>query len=185
MILGRFYKGITVKWCISTENPQFFNGTYSDSEFCFAIRKEPVGDRFDKLAFQFEGKYDDLTIWDTQDNDNTFDDDDVIEKVEEIFKSSELSRDGATEKMITNVLNNVESEESQQWLRANVLDHVSYVHDGGSNLRYAKSIDEFDGSMFAENGNVDWDEIKEIFKGDDEIFTRSVIENENIDWLAD
>lgn len=102
-----------------------------------------------------------------------------------MFKSSELSRDGATEKMITNVLNNVESEESQQWLRANVLDHVSYVRDGGSNLLYAKSIDEFDGSMFAENGNVDWDEIKEIFKGDDEIFTRSVIENENIEDLDD
>lgn len=185
MILGRFYKGITVKWCISTENPQFFNGTYGDSEFCFAIRREPIGDRFDKLAFQFEGKYDDLTIWDTQDNDNTFDDEEVIDKVEDMFKSSELSRDGATEKMITNVLNNVESEESQQWLRANVLDHVSYVRDGGSNLLYAKSIDEFDGSMFAENGNVDWDEIKEIFKGDDEIFTRSVIENENIEDLDD
>jgi hypothetical protein len=39
--LGRFYKNISAKWCISTDNPDYFYNTYSDSEFIFLIHQDP------------------------------------------------------------------------------------------------------------------------------------------------
>lgn len=80
--LGRFYKNASTSWCISTDEPKYFNGQYSDSEFMFLIREDPKScpdEDLAKLALQVSKEYDgsdenDYKLWNSSDYDISRDD---------------------------------------------------------------------------------------------------------------
>ena len=75
--LGRFYKNVSTSWCISTDEPRYFNDQYSDSEFMFLIHEDPENcpDKdLAKLALQVSKEYDDsdendYKLWNASDYD--------------------------------------------------------------------------------------------------------------------
>lgn len=80
--MGRFYKNLSTKWCISTDESEYFEEHYGSSHFYFAIRKEFLKNNFDKIAIQitlpkdidpeyaeeFDGR--ELVFWDISDQDH-------------------------------------------------------------------------------------------------------------------
>lgn len=67
--LGRFYKNLSTKWCICTDNPDFFNQKYAKFKFVFLISDDrSLGDK-QKLALQIDDKFLLEGIWDIKDND--------------------------------------------------------------------------------------------------------------------
>lgn len=84
--LGRFYKGFSTKWCISTSNGEYYwNNDHKNDTFYFLIRKNPIGDQFDKLAFEYK-KDGTIKIWDIKNRKNTFIDQDVINYMKNNYK---------------------------------------------------------------------------------------------------
>jgi hypothetical protein len=76
--IGRFYKGKSAKWCICTDNGDYYwNNYHKNDTFYFLIRKNPKNDEFDKLAFEFKAN-DEVKIWDLNNRKNTFDNQKVI-----------------------------------------------------------------------------------------------------------
>lgn len=69
--LGRFYAGRSASWCISTENPYYFNDMYGSSEFMFLIWTDDVekcpDEAWTKLAMQNHGN-DQYELWDINDH---------------------------------------------------------------------------------------------------------------------
>lgn len=67
------YKGKSAEWCISTENPEYFNRDYADREFLFMICTEDEAELpgFEKLAIEMlrngAGKITVNEIWDIED----------------------------------------------------------------------------------------------------------------------
>lgn len=53
-VLGRFYKGKSTAWCISTDNQSYFKKYYDERniDFLFLIKAEPVGNDLDKVALE-------------------------------------------------------------------------------------------------------------------------------------
>ena len=87
-ILGRYYKGISAKWCVASDDPDFWFDNHADDEFMLLIREHPKHDEFDKIALQMEhhGRYyseDSIIPWDLENNDRTFDRD-AIDNSEEL-----------------------------------------------------------------------------------------------------
>ena len=96
-LLGRDYKRRWAKWCISSDDPEFWFENYDRAEFVFLIREEPQNDEFDKVAIEFEdgGHYfnvDQITTWDLNNNDNTYMNDDMIRYAWELFIDSGLKK---------------------------------------------------------------------------------------------
>jgi hypothetical protein len=84
--LGRFYKGISAKWCICTNNADYYwNNDHKNDTFYFLIRKELKNDEFDKLAFEYKAN-DEIKIWDINNRKNTFKDHEIISYMKENFK---------------------------------------------------------------------------------------------------
>lgn len=84
--LGRFYKGRSAKWCICTDNSDYYwNNDHKNDTFYFLIRKEMKYDDFDKLAFEFKANGD-IKIWDINNRKNTYTDQQVISYIKENFK---------------------------------------------------------------------------------------------------
>lgn len=71
--LGRFYKSVSAKWCISTNNFDYFNNQYKDSEFIFLISDDKSLKNYQKIALQLTEHKDLEGVWDVDDND-IFDD---------------------------------------------------------------------------------------------------------------
>ena len=68
--LGRFYKGISAKWCICTDNADYYwNNDHKNDTFYFLIKKEPEYNQFDKLAFEFKAN-NEIKIWDLNNRKN-------------------------------------------------------------------------------------------------------------------
>lgn len=81
--LGRFYKGRSAKWCVASDDPEFWFDNHDEDEFVVLVRQTPKHDEFDKIAIQMEhrGRYyneDDIVPWDLENNDWTFTNDDLI-----------------------------------------------------------------------------------------------------------
>jgi hypothetical protein len=84
--LGRFYKGISTKWCICTDNADYYwNNDHKNDTFYFLIRREIKNDEFDKLAFEFKANSE-IKIWDLNNRKNTFKDESIISYMKENFK---------------------------------------------------------------------------------------------------
>lgn len=84
--LGRFYKGRSTKWCISTDKCDYYwNNDHKNDTFYFLIRKELKNDDFDKLAFEFKATGE-IKIWDLNNRKNTFHDETVISYMKNNFK---------------------------------------------------------------------------------------------------
>ena len=76
--IGRFYKGRSAKWCVASDDPDFWFDNHEDSEFVVLVREHPKNDEFDKVAIEMmnHGRYyneDDIIPWDLENNDFTFD----------------------------------------------------------------------------------------------------------------
>ena len=82
--LGRFYKGRSASWSTSIDDDYYWNNNYRNDTFYFLIKKTPIGDDFDKIAFQF--RMNDLQIWDIRNRKNTFNDEGVISYMKEHYK---------------------------------------------------------------------------------------------------
>ena len=77
-ILGRFYKGRSAKWCVASDDPEYWFENHDNDEFVLLIREQPLNDEFDKIAVQMENKgyhfsEDSIIPWDIENNDCTFD----------------------------------------------------------------------------------------------------------------
>lgn len=96
--LGRFYKGQSAKWCVASDDPEFWFDNHSSDEFVLLIREQPQHDEFDKIALQMEdgGRYysqDNIIPWDIQNNDWTFTDDDLVHRAWMLFKGNGETRE--------------------------------------------------------------------------------------------
>lgn len=91
--LGRFYKGRSAKWCVASDDPEFWYENHDEDEFVLLIREQPKGDEFDKVAIQMEnhGRYyneDDIIPWDLENDDWTFTNDELIHYAWLLFKDN-------------------------------------------------------------------------------------------------
>lgn len=97
-ILGRFYKGRSAKWCVASDDPDFWFDNHEDSEFVVLIREHPQHDKFDKVAIEMmnHGRYyneDDIIPWDLENEDWTFTNDELIHEAWLLFKDNGESRE--------------------------------------------------------------------------------------------
>lgn len=84
--LGRFYNGISAKWCICTDSCDYYwNNDHKNDTFYFLIRKEVQNNEFDKLAFEFKAN-NEIKIWDINNRKNTFKDEEIISFMKNNFK---------------------------------------------------------------------------------------------------
>ena len=92
-ILGRFYKGRSAKWCVASDDPEFWFDNHDEDEFIVLVRKHPQNDRFDKVAVQMpgHGRYyneDAVIPWDLENDDRTFENGNLIEYAWQLFKDN-------------------------------------------------------------------------------------------------
>ena len=97
-ILGRFYKGRSAKWCVASDDPDFWFDNHEDSEFVVLIREHPQHDEFDKVAIEMmnHGRYyneNDIIPWDLENEDWTFTNDELIHEAWLLFKDNGESRE--------------------------------------------------------------------------------------------
>jgi len=97
-ILGRFYKGRSAKWCVASDDPDFWFDNHEDSEFVVLIREHPQHDEFDKVAVEMmnHGRYyneDDIIPWDLENEDWTFTNDELIHEAWLLFKDNGETRE--------------------------------------------------------------------------------------------
>ena len=97
-ILGRFYKGRSAKWCVASDDPEFWFDNHDEDEFVLLIREHPKNDEFDKVAIQMQGhgRYfndDDIVPWDLENEDWTFTDDSLIQYAWHLFKDNGEQRE--------------------------------------------------------------------------------------------
>ena len=89
-IIGRFYKGRSAKWCVASDDPEFWFDNHDDDEFIVLVKQQPSHDEFDKVAIQMlhHGRYyneDDIVPWDLENEDWTFTNDDLIHEAWMLF----------------------------------------------------------------------------------------------------
>lgn len=92
-ILGRFYKGRSAKWCVASDDPEFWFDNHDEDEFMLLIRQNIQNDEFDKIAVQMVNRgwrydKDSIVPWDLENNDRTFTDDDLVHYAWELFKEN-------------------------------------------------------------------------------------------------
>lgn len=97
-ILGRYYKGCSAKWCVASDDPEFWFDNHTDDEFILLIREHPQHNEFDKIALQMEnhGRYysqNEIIPWDLNNNDRTFTNDDLMHYAWLLFKDNGEVRD--------------------------------------------------------------------------------------------
>jgi len=98
VILGRFYKGRSAKWCVASDDPEFWYENHDEDEFVLLIRVNPQNDEFDKIALQMEnrGRYfdeDSIIPWDLENKDWTFDRGVIDNSAELVRHAWELFKD--------------------------------------------------------------------------------------------
>ena len=108
--LGRFYKGVSAKWCICSDNADYYwNKDHKNDTFYFLIKKEPNHDQFDKLAFEFKAN-NEIKIWDLNNRKNTFTNERIITFMKENFKW--INKVSDIEKYFLNPVKIKENEDS-------------------------------------------------------------------------
>ena len=98
LAIGRFYKGRSAKWCVASDDPDFWFDNHEDSEFVVLVREHPQNDKFDKVAIEMmnHGRYyneDDIIPWDLENEDWTFTDDNLIHEAWFLFKDNGETRE--------------------------------------------------------------------------------------------
>lgn len=146
--LGRFYRNISAKWCISTDNPTYFSDNYRDSEFMFLIWAGAGPCPYpgaEKLALQVDsaGLDDGYGLWDTGDTDISGDDDflesplaALADRAVSLFGSVPYDRKGWSAKAVALYA------ADDEWLRANVFGpdcSFARSEDGGVSAEYPVS----------------------------------------------
>jgi len=129
--LGRFYRNASAKWCISTDNREYFTSMYRDSEFMFLIwtgtGRCPV-ENCEKLAVQIGSDFDflvdehpDYKLWDIADNDIQYDDEflesslrETVDYAVSLFDEIPYNRAGWAEKAAESLATDAE------WLEKNI-----------------------------------------------------------------
>lgn len=96
-VIGRFYKGRSAKWCVASEDPDFWFDNHEDSEFVVLVREKPQNDRFDKVAIEMEGHgryYSSTSIipWDLENEEKTFTDESLMHSAWQLFKDNNETR---------------------------------------------------------------------------------------------
>ena len=96
--IGRFYKGRSAKWCVASDDPDFWFDNHEDSEFVVLVREHPQNDEFDKVAIEMmnHGRYyneDDVIPWDLENEDWTFTDDSLMHEAWLLFKDNGETRE--------------------------------------------------------------------------------------------
>ena len=96
--IGRLYKGRSAKWCVASDDPDFWFDNHEDSEFVVLVREHPQNDKFDKVAIEMmnHGRYyneDDIIPWDLENEDWTFTDDNLIHEAWLLFKDNGETRE--------------------------------------------------------------------------------------------
>ena len=96
--IGRFYKGRSAKWCVASDDPDFWFDNHEDSEFVVLVREHPKNDEFDKVAIEMmnHGRYyneDDVIPWDLENEDWTFTNDDLMHEAWLLFKDNGETRE--------------------------------------------------------------------------------------------
>ena len=97
-ILGRFYKGRSAKWCVASDDPDFWFDNHEDSEFVVLVKEHPKNDEFDKVAIEMmnHGRYyneDDIIPWDLDNEDWTFTNDELMHEAWMLFKDNDETRE--------------------------------------------------------------------------------------------
>lgn len=96
--IGRFYKGRSAKWCVASDDPDFWFDNHEDSEFVVLVREHPQNDEFDKVAIEMmnHGRYyneDDVIPWDLENEDWTFTNDSLMHEAWLLFKDNGETRE--------------------------------------------------------------------------------------------
>ena len=96
--IGRFYKGRSAKWCVASDDPEFWFDYHDEDEFVVLVREHPQNDQFDKVAIQMSshGRYyneDNIISWDLENEDQTFTDDSLIKYAWQLFKDNGEQRE--------------------------------------------------------------------------------------------
>ena len=96
--IGRFYKGRSAKWCVASDDPDFWFDNHEDSEFVVLVREHPQNDEFDKVAIEMmnHGRYyneDDVIPWDLENEDLTFTNDSLMHEAWLLFKDNGETRE--------------------------------------------------------------------------------------------
>ena len=96
--IGRFYKGRSAKWCVASDDPDFWFDNHEDSEFVVLVREHPQNDEFDKVAIEMmnHGRYfneDDIIPWDLENEDWTFTNAELIHEAWLLFKDNGETRE--------------------------------------------------------------------------------------------
>ena len=134
--IGRFYKGIWAKWCISSENSDYFYNNYGDYEFVFMVlsEKNPEVENFNKIALQLYNSdgFTYETIWDQTDegySDLEYDEElkdtnipKYVEQAIEMFNDSGLTRDKYIEQNAIKLVND------REWIKKTLFeDHPELI----------------------------------------------------------
>ena len=101
--LGRFYKGQSAKWCVASDDPDFWFDMHDEDEFVLLVREHPKYDEFDKVALQMRnhGRYyseDEIVAWDLENNDDTFDNSVVDGAQDLIYYAWQLFKDNGEQR---------------------------------------------------------------------------------------
>ena len=96
--IGRFYKGRSAKWCVASDDPDFWFDNHEDSEFVVLVREHQQNDEFDKVAIEMmnHGRYfneDDIIPWDLENEDWTFTNAELIHEAWLLFKDNGETRE--------------------------------------------------------------------------------------------
>ena len=96
--IGRFDQGRSAKWCVASDDPDFWFDNHEDSEFVVLVREQPQNDEFDKVAIEMmnHGRYyneDDIIPWDLENEDWTFTNDDLMHEAWLLFKDNGETRE--------------------------------------------------------------------------------------------
>lgn len=96
--IGRFYKGRSAKWCVASDDPDFWFDNHEDSEFVVLVREHPQNDEFDKVAIEMmnHGRYfneDGIIPWDLENKDRTFTDNRLMHEAWLLFKDNGETRE--------------------------------------------------------------------------------------------
>ena len=98
-IIGRFYKGVSTDWCVSSDDPSFWFDMHDMSEFIALVREKMQHDEFDKIAIEMQNggrafDVDEFIAWDVENEDDRFANDSLMHYAWELFIDNGDRRQG-------------------------------------------------------------------------------------------
>jgi len=178
--LGRFYKNVSTSWCISTDEPKYFNDQYSDSEFMFLIHENPEkcqDEDLVKLALQVPKIYadrdkGDYKLWDVTDfdisrNGEYMDSElfDIVGQAMDMWDKIPYNRDQYEEKAIMAYATDA------AWLKDNVFQGCEdFQMAGDGSVSAVFGMDDLAEALSDGRGYVSAETVKMILNGDGRLY---------------